>query len=133
MFKFSAKSLERLAGVDPDLVRVAHRALQLTRIDFGIPEHGGLRTPEEQHRLYLDGKSNADGYQSKSYHQSGNALDFYAYVEGKASWQPEHLAQVACAFLQAAGELGVNLEWGGLWKSFRDMPHVQITEVRHEH
>jgi len=54
------------------------------------------------------------------------ALDVYAYVDGAASWRPQHLATVAAAMLQAANELGVRLEWGGLWRSFVDMPHFQI-------
>jgi len=130
MFKFSSKSLERMEGLDRRLVAIAHRALQLSQIDFGIPSSGGLRTAAQQNKLYSEGLSQCDGYTFKSRHQSGLALDFFAYVDNKASWETEHLAMVACAFLQAASELGYRLEWGGLWKSFKDMPHVQLIEDR---
>ena len=127
MFALSARSITNMEGVHVDLKRVAQRAIQITKIDFGIPETGGKRSAEMQKALFDEGLSMCDGYDKKSFHQSGNALDFYAYVDGKASWQPEHLAQVACAFLQAANQLGVNLKWGGLFKSFTDMPHVEIS------
>jgi peptidoglycan L-alanyl-D-glutamate endopeptidase CwlK len=126
-FKFSRSSLNRLNTVNCDLKEVAMRAIDITTVDFGIPQYGGLRTVEEQQALYKDGKSMCDGIEKPSYHQSGNALDFYAYVDGKASWKKEHLAMVAAAFLQAASELGIKLEWGGLWRNFVDMPHVQLT------
>jgi len=115
-----------MSGIHIDLRRVADRAIQLTKIDFGIPSTGGIRSAEMQNELFKAGKSKCDGYENMSYHQSGNALDFYAYVDGAASWEPEHLAQVACAFLQAANEQGVKLKWGGLFKSFTDMPHFEI-------
>ena len=67
------------------------------------------------------------------------ALDFYAYIHGKASWEHKHLAMVATAFFQAASELGYRIEWGGLWKRKKpklidgipygwDMPHIQLIE-----
>lgn len=126
-FKFSKRSLKNREGVDPRLIEISDRALQLSPIDFGIPKYGGLRTAEDQAKLFDDGKSKCDGYIKKSYHQSGKALDFYAFVDGKASWEREHLAIVAAAFLQAAAESGYKLEWGGLWKSFQDFPHVQLS------
>jgi len=127
-FKFSKRSLERMDGVHDDLVRVAHYALAISKVDFGIPEYGGLRTAEQQRTLFNDGKSKADGVRNKSYHQTGRALDVYAFVDGRASWDEHHLAMVAAAMLQAASHCGVALEWGGLWRSFIDMPHFQIRE-----
>lgn len=137
MFKLSDKSKQRREGIDPRLIEISDLAIQISVIDFGIPGDGGLRIAERQHELFKDGKSKADGYDKLSEHQSGNALDFYAYVDGAASWEPEHLAMVAAAFLQAAAMLGYKLKWGGLWKSERskiingvpygwDMPHVQL-------
>ncbi len=135
MFQFSVTSKQRRAGVDSRLIKLSDRALELSVIDFGIPKHGGLRTAEEQYRLFLNGKSRADGTNDLSYHQTGKALDFYAFVDGKASWHPGHLAMVASAFLQAAAELGYPLTWGGLWKPVRstdgithgwDAGHVQL-------
>ena len=125
-YSFSVRSRARMSGIDDRLIEIAQRALELSKVDFGIPAFGGLRTLEEQALLYANGKSNADGVAQKSYHQSGKALDVYAYVNGKASWDKCDLAMVATAMLQAAAELEIPLEWGGLWKNFEDYPHFQI-------
>ena len=128
MLKFSHTSLTRLLTVDIRLQVIANMAIQISRVDFGIPTTGGYRPKEVQHQLYEEGKSQCDGYKKLSKHQTGLALDFYAYVDGKASWDEHHLAMVGAAFLQAASELGYKLSWGGLWKNFPDYPHVQLEE-----
>jgi peptidoglycan L-alanyl-D-glutamate endopeptidase CwlK len=127
-WRLSKRSLERREGVDPRLIEICDLALSLSIIDFGIPGYGGIRTALEQHKLFKDNKSKCDGIKKLSKHQSGMALDFYAYVDGRASWDEGHLALVAAAFLQAASILGYKLQWGGLWVGFRDMPHVQLLE-----
>ena len=126
MFKLSEKSKERLKGVDPRIIEIVDLALTITHIDFGIPVDGGIRTVERQLELYEKGVSKCDGYEVKSYHQTGLAFDVYAYVDGKASWNRNHLTNVAVAILQAASQLGYKLEWGGLWDLFVDMPHFQL-------
>lgn len=132
MFKFSKRSYDRMGGVDPKLIQIAERAIQITRIDFGIPEHGGVRSVETQQKLYADGLSNCDGLLKKSFHQPaedglGKAVDVFAYVDGKASWYEDHLTHIAAAFMQASCELGYKIEWGGFW-SWKDLPHFQLVE-----
>ena len=115
-----------MRGVDDRLQDIAHEALRISPIDFGIPETGGLRSVEVQEYLYNSGRSKADGRLKRSYHQTGRALDVYAYVDGKASWDTAHLTSVATAMMQAAMNQGVRIEWGGLFQSFLDMPHFQV-------
>ena len=124
--QFSKNSLARREGVNLKLVEISDLALKISPIDFGIPDHGGRRTKREQNQLFQDKLSKCDGYEKKSKHQDGKALDVYAYVDGKASWEEEHLSMVAAAMLQAASQLGYKLEWGGLWTNFVDMPHFQL-------
>ena len=127
MFTLSDKSLQRREGVDLRLIDVCDLALKISIIDYGIPGDGGVRTAERQHELFLDGKSKADGYKNESKHQRGMALDFYAYVDGKASWDELHLALVGAAFLQAASILKHRLSWGGNFKpNGWDKPHVEL-------
>ncbi len=129
-FKLSARSQERLNGVDNRIFSIVELALTISPIDFGIPEHGGFRTAAEQRNLFKSSRSitKCDGIEIKSEHQSGLAFDIYAYVDGKASWDRTHLTQVAAALLQAAALLGYPLTWGGNWKSWQDMPHFQLEE-----
>lgn len=129
-YQFGKNSLENRAGINPDLIVVLDRAVEISIYDFGIPKSGGLRTAAEQKELFDQGVSKADGVRHKSHHQSGNAVDVFAIdpITGKASWDHEHLAVVAAAVLQSASELGVEVTWGGLWKGFCDRPHFQLGE-----
>lgn len=129
-YSLSRRSNSRLNTVHPKLQRVIRRAIQITKVDFGIPPDGGLRTAERQYELFLEKVSKCDGTHKKSYHQSGNAVDVYAYVNGAASWDEHDLAMVAAAVLQASAELKIPVEWGGLW-DFTDMPHFQLKKEVH--
>jgi peptidoglycan L-alanyl-D-glutamate endopeptidase CwlK len=116
MYELSARSKNNLAGVNPLLIDIIKEAIIDSPFDFGIPNEGGKRTADEQNDLYRKGKSKCDGYNKKSYHQSGNAFDIYAYVDGKASWKMDHLVPIANHILQIAKEcFDINLRWGGDW------------------
>lgn len=127
-FKLGASSLSNRSGVDPRLIEISDLAITLSNIDFGIPSSGGLRTTADQAKLFDDGVSKCDGINTKSYHQTGKAIDVYAYVDGKASWDKLHLSHIATAMLQASAQLGYKLQWGGLWNSWQDMPHFELGE-----
>lgn len=129
MFYLGKTSKRRLIGVDPRWLQIIDLALALTLIDFGIPGDGGLRSDERQMAMFIDPniKTNCDGITSRSKHQDGLAIDFYAYVDGKASWKPEYLAHITAAILQAASILGFKVRSGmffrpGGW----DKPHVEL-------
>lgn len=130
MFRFSERSKNRMKGVNPVLVEIMEEAIRLSPIDFGIPPYGGLRTKEEQRELFEAGKSKCDGYERVSYHQSGNAVDVYAYVGGKASWDVVHLAIIAGVVLSVAQRKGIDVRWGGEFGSneFKgwDKPHFEL-------
>ena len=125
-YQFGQNSLINRTGINPDLIEILDRAMEISIYDFGVPSSGGLRSTEEQAALFTAGVSKADGRTHKSFHQTGNAVDVYAFVNGKASWDHEHLAVVAASMLQASSELGIPLEWGGLWRGFCDRPHFQL-------
>jgi len=138
-FKLSTKSLERRTGIDPRLIEIDDLALSISVIDFGHPADAGVRTANRQNELFQTGKSGCDGFDKISKHQEGLALDFYAFVNGRASWKTEHLAMVAAAYLQAASMLGYKLSWGGFFKPIKkqqgndykggwDYPHVQLED-----
>lgn len=139
MFKLSKSSKANREGIDPKLIEIDDLAIQLTLVDFGHGPVSGKRTALVQNGLFLDGKSSADGYERLSKHQLGKALDFYAYVNNKTSWQPDHLAMVVCAYFQAASILGYKIKAGILWKSKDpivkngirygwDGPHIQLVD-----
>lgn len=119
-FRLGATSLARLQGVHPDLVRVVKRAIEITKQDFTVLE--GLRTRERQKQLVAKGASKT----MNSFHITGHAVDVAPIVNGKVSWDWKYYYPIRDAMKAAAKELGVKIEWGGDWKSFKDGPHWQI-------
>ena len=73
-FKLSARSRDKLSGVDERMAAVVHSAIHRTKIDFGVI--CGLRTIEEQRELVKSGASQT----MKSKHIDGLAVDLMAYV-----------------------------------------------------
>lgn len=119
-FILSQKSLRRLEGVNPALVQVVKRAIQITPIDFIVVE--GLRTKERQAYLVEKGASKT----MNSRHLTGDAVDLAPIVDNKVSWDWKHFYPLAEAVKQAAKEVKVEVEWGGDWTSFKDGPHWQL-------
>ena len=122
MYVLSRKSLDRLAGVHPDLVRVVKRAIEITPVDFAVLE--GVRSKARQERLVKAGASQT----MNSRHITGHAVDLGAYVSGSVRWDWPLYHKIADAVKQAAAELGVPIEWGGDWRTFKDGPHFQLPQ-----
>lgn len=85
----------------------------------------GLRSFEEQEKIYNQGRTTAGAIVTKakpgqSFHNYGLAIDVVPIVNGKAIWDKEE-------FWQKLGVIGeaVGFEWGGRWK-FIDKPHFQF-------
>lgn len=119
---FSNRSKAKLQGVDPRLIKVAELALQRSPFDFGIT--CGLRTVEEQKALVAKGASKT----MKSKHLEGRAIDFVIYIGGKTNWDLSNYEKVAQVFLEVGKELGIELESGAFWKTFKDGPHIQLKD-----
>ena len=119
-YKLGRRSLQRLGGVNNDLVAIVKRAITISDIDFTVLE--GVRTLDRQKKLLASGASTT----LNSRHLTGHAVDLGAWVDGTVSWHWPHYHKIADAMKQAAEELGIELEWGGDWKSFPDGPHFQL-------
>lgn len=120
--RFSERSYSKLEGVNPKLIAVATLALKLSPVDFTVTE--GLRTVSRQRQLVAEGKSRT----MNSKHIVGRAIDVAAIDNGTVSWNFPLYEQIATAFKQAAAQLGVAIEWGGDWASFKDGPHFQLKD-----
>lgn len=123
--KLSERDVTRLLGLHPDLVKVVHRAAELTTVDFIITE--GKRTLSRQRELF---KAKATQTMD-SRHLTGHAVDIAAKVAGQVRWDWPLYYQLAEAFKEAAEELQVALEWGGDWSTFKDGPHYQLSWKRY--
>ena len=108
-FKLSKNSLNKLNGVDPRLVSVVQRAIEISKTDFGVTE--GLRSIATQKKYVAQGKSQT----MESKHITGDAVDLVAYVGSKVSWELNLYDNIADAIKQAAIEKGVSVRWGAAW------------------
>ena len=139
MKKFSTRSLKELETCHEDLQEIMKKALELTVIDFGISE--GYRTRKRQNLLYKQGKSKVDGIKTlgKHNHNPSMAVDIYAWVGGKASWEDEHLCYLGgliigvYKILYYRRAIRYHLRWGGNWdntgdigRGFKDLPHFKL-------
>jgi len=120
VFKLGRRSVERLQGVHPDLVKVVERAIDLSPVDFTVLE--GLRSPERQQTLVASGASQT----LNSRHITGHAVDLGAWVDNQVDWSWPLYHKIANAMKAAANALGVAIVWGGDWKTFKDGPHFEL-------
>ena len=113
-FKLSQRSLDKLDGVHPKLQQVVAKAIQYTKVDFGVTY--GVRELAEQERLYKSGRSQTmkskhlvqeDGY--------SHAVDVVAYDGSDVVWEINVYDDICDAFKQAAIEVGVSIKWGAAW------------------
>lgn len=119
-YSLGLRSLMNLRGVNPDLVMIVKRAIQISEIDFTVVE--GLRTVSRQKELFRQGATHT----MRSRHIHGFAVDIAPYVGGKIRWDWPLFYKLADAMKRAAAEVGVAVEWGGDWTTFKDGPHWQL-------
>lgn len=108
-FTLSQRSLNNLTGVQPALVAVVKRAIQITKVDFGVTE--GVRTVMRQKELFDRGATQT----MNSRHLTGHAVDLVAYIGDRVSWELNLYDDIADAMKQAAIELDTPIKWGGAW------------------
>ena len=114
------RSLLRLEGVHPDLVRVVKTAAALSDLDFTVLE--GLRTVERQTQLVKQGASKT----MNSRHITGHAVDLAPMIGGKVSWDWPLYHRLAKVVKAAAADENVPITWGGGWRTFKDGPHWEL-------
>lgn len=120
----------RLAPLMPELQVKANEMLgHLAQMGVGVLITQGLRTYAEQNALYAQGRTTKGKIVTKarggqSLHNFGLAFDIVVLdALGKADWNVNHPGWAQAA--QIGQQCG--LEWGGAWKSFKDLPHYQLT------
>jgi peptidoglycan L-alanyl-D-glutamate endopeptidase CwlK len=113
-FALSTRSKNRLMGVHPKLVKVVHRAIEITDIDFGVTE--GMRDLETQKHYVATGKSQT--MNSKHLRQNdgfSHAVDLVAYIGPQVSWELNLYDNICDAMKRAARDVGLSIRWGASW------------------
>ena len=114
------RSLSRLEGVHPDLVRVVKKAAAMSDLDFTVLE--GLRTLDRQRKLLAQGASKT----MNSRHITGHAVDLAPMIAGEVRWDWPLYHKLAKIVKSAAADEKVPLQWGGDWRAFKDGPHWEL-------
>lgn len=130
------RSLSRLEGVHPDLVRVVKKAAAMSDLDFTVLE--GLRTLDRQKVLLKQGATKT----LNSRHLTGHAVDLGAMVSGAVRWDWGLYLKLAEVMRAASIAEKVPVRWGGTWRllsalegpitaknlsrSFPDGPHYEL-------
>lgn len=138
MPKFSKRSIDNLNTAHDSLKLVFNEVIK----EFDCTVIYGHRTPEEQFELFKKGREKVDGWwtvtdkskvvtnldgvnkKSKHNYYPSKAVDVVPYpLDWNNTARFKQLAEVVKA---KAKELGIEIEWGGDWMSFKDYPHYQI-------
>tara|TARA_R100000426_G_C4780226_1_gene94381 strand:- start:31 stop:519 length:489 start_codon:yes stop_codon:yes gene_type:complete len=126
-FRLSERSMSKLRGVHPDLVKVVTTAITLTDVDFGCI--CGLRTEEEQKELVAKGASKTmNSFHRKQVDGFSHAVDLMAYVGSRASWEETLYDNIADSIKAAAEQHGVGVTWGGAWQADPDVRWLDIRD-----
>ena len=147
-YVLSDASIEKMEGVHPKLIELMKKAIGDSPYDFKIVQ--GLRTAEYQNSLYQQGRTKPgkivtklDGYSRKSNHQAkadgyGHAVDIAVcgqydqngnYVKCTTDaemFDNKKLVEISKHIKAVAKEIGLEIVWGGDWKTLYDTPHYEL-------
>jgi peptidoglycan L-alanyl-D-glutamate endopeptidase CwlK len=116
----SKRDKERLAGVDPRLVRLFREVAKQHPDTFIVTE--GKRSKERQAEMVRRGASRT--YYSR--HLSGRAVDVAVMENGKVTWDFDAYRRFAEIVKAEAAMLDMPIVWGGDWAKLRDGPHFEL-------
>ena len=126
--------MKQLIGMNPILSFAVLKAIEITAQDFGILNKGGVRTDAEQAELYAQGRTTSGNrvtWTRNSKHQSGNAVDIVAFVDGKPNWETKYYTEIEIAMKRVIRDYALDIDWGfDLWG--KDYPHWQITDSKYD-
>ncbi len=147
-YVLSEASIEKMKGVHPKLIDLMKKAISDSPYDFKIVQ--GLRTAEYQNSLYQQGRTKPgrivtklDGYNKKSNHQAkadgyGHAVDiavcghydqngdYVKYMTDAEMFDNKKLVEISRHVKAVAKEMGMEIVWGGDWKTLYDTPHYEL-------
>ena len=135
------RSLSRLEGVHPDLVRVVKRAAEIAAPinDFKVLE--GVRTPARQKELYAQGRTKPGPKVTWTLNSNHfvNAVTGYGHAVDLAPYPIDwgnisRFDRLATIMFAAADKEGVRIRWGADWdmdgnpreRGESDSPHFEL-------
>lgn len=150
MYKFGSKSLAKLNTCHKDIQLILNELIKI--YDFSVIS--GIRTTEEQQKLFAEGKSKLDGVNKKSKHQGrlddednivSFAVDIMPYKKSTNAFSGHEkdtrrfyfmmgMVQSIAANLLAEGKISHKVRFGLDWdgdetyrdQTFDDCPHFEL-------
>lgn len=125
----SGRNQRVLSGLMPELKPLAQKLVEtLAQQGINVVLTNGLRTMEEQEKLYQQGRTTKGGVVTNarpgnSKHNYGAAVDVAIINDkGQPSWPDDN------ELWEKIGIVGesLGLRWGGRWKGFTDRPHFEL-------
>ena len=118
--ELSELSKKRLEGVDERLKAIVIECAVRCSYPFNVSE--GLRTEEQQREYVRQGKSRT----MKSKHLTGKAVDLYPLSMDRKVVDWSRFEELADLMFQVASDQGVEIVWGGHWKTLVDKCHFEL-------
>ena len=118
--ELSELSKKRLEGVDERLKAIVIECAVRCSYPFNVSE--GLRTEEQQREYVRQGKSRT----MKSKHLTGKAVDLYPLSMDRKVVDWSRFEELADLMFQVARDQGVEIVWGGHWKTLVDKCHFEL-------
>ncbi len=120
VMELSELSKKRLEGVDERLKAVVIECAARCSFPFNVSE--GVRTVEQQLEYVKQGKSR----NKNSKHLTGKAVDLYPLSMDRKVVDWSRFEELADLMFQVASDQGVEIVWGGHWKTFVDKCHFEL-------
>ena len=119
MPKYSTRSSNNLAGCHPELQKLFNEVIKW----FDCSILCGYRGQEAQDRAFANGHSKLEWPNSKHNKFPSDAVDAVPYP---IDWEDtERFALFAGFVMGTARQMGIQVKWGGLWKTLKDYPHFE--------
>lgn len=133
MIQLNAASKQKLKGVHPDLVKVVEKCAAISDVQFLVT--CGARSMADQRKAVMGGFSTTmhSRHIPGGHDKLAHAVDIAPIVAGKIPWnigiskQKAWWLKLRSYMQQAAKAEGIEIEWGGDWKKFKDYPHFQLS------
>lgn len=131
-YRLSKSGEERLNQCCKDIQTVIREVLYYRDISILC----GYRSNEEQEMMYKQKTSKARAGQSAHNYKPSLAIDVVPYPIPKKNdaWDSdsEEWQKLCDLIMDIAKDKGIELEWGGNWKSLVDKPHYEIKDWKNK-
>lgn len=120
MYRFSLVSAHRLETCHEDIIRVFYEVIRV--MDCSVLY--GFRNEHDQNMVFDRGFSQLMWDKSTHNKVPSEGVDCIPYPVDYENLYAFH--KLAGIVLGVAHEIGIDIQWGGDWKTFKDLGHYQL-------